>query len=162
MEIGSIADWVSGVGSFGAIIIVWWQVQKDKKVRLEYEYKKVFELLNHNMFEIESFIRSKIYKIGYERSISKKQVLCNEIIHYVNYKVFIVNKLIVDLGTENYDLQDQLFENLKRLNEKNIKLYEINNDPYDEEKFFKVLTSINLNINTIKAFILDYHMKRNQ
>lgn len=162
MELGSVADWVSGIGSLGAIFTVWWQIQKEKAVRINNEYKKNFKMLELKIFETESFIRNQIYKISSERSIPKKQFLCNEIIFNVNSMIFTINILIVDLGIEDYTLQDNLFESFKRLNEKNIKLNEINNDTYDEEMIFRILSSINLHLATIKTFIADYHMRRNQ
>lgn len=93
---GNVADWVSGIGSIGAILAVWWQSRQEKnllKMQLENEKEQAFQQ-RRQLFKLNIARRGINNKIGYlPMVVPNSSFVLQEIIKFdylVNSQVDVV------------------------------------------------------------------------
>lgn len=158
LEVGSWADWVSGIGSLLAVVFVIVQMKRDKKMIRNSELKATLELISNKRAEARNctfyFIEELAYREGDQKKVSFET---NKFINEMSQFISEMFKLVSNL--EEKKLVAELLIANHRINEYLIKIYEIEDFFENKKEILNHVGEINRNLSRIDKLLLNYHIE---
>ena len=145
MEIGSIADWVSGVGSLLAVIFVIIQMERDKNIRKEKKQNDTFNSLELKATELNDILNDFVYKFNLAKGKQRKNSL-DFFLNDLNNAIRSFSLLSMDI--ETFSISEKLQNNIVELMALSMKLNEYNQSSNESgvQEYFDKIADVIINI----------------
>lgn len=159
LEVGSWADWVSGIGSLLAVLFVIVQMKHDKKMNRNSELKDTLELISNKRAEARNRTFYFIEELAYRESDRiKVNFETNKFINEMSLFISDMHKLTSNL--EEKRMVDELVIINLMINEYLIQIYEIEDFFENKKEILKYVGEINKSLSRINKLLWEYHLKK--